>query len=427
MASTQTQTEAFEVLQADQGVAVHLLQTDKYKAVLLRWIIEAPLDEERAARALLPDLLTRATASCPGLADMASRCEELFNTDLVASVTAHGPLQLLRFGFDTIADQHAAGRPLFEEAVELLAEVLHDPPLVDQGFRPDHFGQERTNLVRAIEGLPDDKQLYAYRQMIESMHVHTPRALHSWGTAEAAASLTEGDVHRQWTQLMTRAPVRMLIVGNVSRSQAVAAANRLAGSSGHLAPAEPMQPPSLPSRPVQDLVEIQPLAQSKLAMGFRMRPTDSLTSAASLFGMVFGGNSHSRLFKRVREAESLAYGCNASVSGQNATLVVQAGVDGAVAPRVRELVEEELARLATDGVTAGELDLSRRALERHLVDLLDAPGGQCAFRHAALLDGRPHEVDQALAEVRAVAPEDVARVAAGCELDTVFLLEGRAP
>ena len=142
-------------------------------------------------------------------------------------------------------------------------------------------------------------------------------------------------------------------------------------------------------------------------------------------GTVFGGDSHSRLFKRVREAESLAYGCSASVSGQNATLVVQAGVDAAVGSRVIELVQEELARLASDGVSAEELALSRRAQERRLIDLLDAPRGQCAFRHAALLDGRPHEVEQALAELRAVEPEDVARVAAGCELDTVFLLEGR--
>ena len=102
-----------------------------------------------------------------------------------------------------------------------------------------------------------------------------------------------------------------------------------------------------------------------------------------------------------------------------------AGVDAAVSSRVIELVQEELVRLASDGVSAAELDLSRRAQERRLIDLLDSPRGQCAFRHAALLDGRAHEVEQALTELRAVGSEDVVNVAAGCELDTVFLLEGR--
>jgi predicted Zn-dependent peptidase len=424
MTGTQTSTDPFEVLQGDQGVSVHLMRTDKYKTVLLRWIVEAPLDEDRAARAILPDLLTRATASCPGLAEMAARCEELYNTDLVASVTAHGPLQLLRFGFDTISDRHAGGRALFAEAVELLAEVLHQPPLTDGAFRADHLEQERTNLVRAIEGLTDDKHLYAYRHMIEAMHAGTPRALHSWGAAEQAAAVDQPAVHREWTQLVTRAPVRMLVVGDVTPEQAVAAADTLAGSD-HGAPTAPLIPPALAAHAPNELVETQRLAQSKLAMGFRMRPDQSLTPAASLFGTVFGGDAHSRLFKRVREAESLAYGCSASVSGQNATLVVQAGVDADAAPRVRELVQEELERLASDGVSAEELELSRRAQERRLTDLLDAPRGVCAFRHGALLDGRPHEVEQALADLRAVQPEDVAAIAAACELDTVFLLEGR--
>jgi len=425
MPGIQTAADPFEVLQGDRGVSVHLLRTDKYKTVLLRWVVEAPLDGDRAARAILPDLLTRATASCPGLAQMAARCEELYNTDLVASVTAHGPLQLLRFGFDTIADRHAKGRALFEEAVQLLAEVLQQPALVDGAFRGEHLEQERANLVHAIEGLTDDKHLYAYRRMIEAMQADTPRALHSWGAAEQVGALDEPAVHREWMRLVTRAPARLLVVGDVTPEQAVAAADTLAGAEHHDAPTAPLAPPDLPTRASKELVETERLAQSKLAMGFRMRPDQSLTPAASLFGTVFGGDSHSRLFKRVREAESLAYGCSASVSGQNATLVVQAGVDADAAPRVRDLVEEELHRLASDGVSAEELELSRRAQERRLTDLLDAPRGVCAFRHGALLDGRSHEVGQALAELRAVKPEEVGAVAAGCELDTVFLLEGR--
>ncbi|MHC4844929.1 MAG: M16 family metallopeptidase [Planctomycetota bacterium] len=425
MTGVQTSTEPFEVLQGDRGVSVHLLRTDKYKTVLLRWIVEAPLDGDRAARAILPDLLTRGTASCPGLAQMAARCEELYNTDLVASVTAHGPLQMLRFGFDTIADRHAHGRELFAEAVAMLAEAMHEPPLVDGAFRADHLEQERSNLVRAIQGLSDDKHLHAYRRMIEAMHADTPRALHSWGAVEQAGALDEPAVHREWEQVVARAPARMLVVGDVTADQAVAAVDTLAGPAGHDAPTQPLIPPAIPRREPRVLVETQPLAQSKLAMGFRMRPDQSLTPAASLFGTVFGGDSHSRLFKRVREAESLAYGCSAGVSGQNATLVVQAGVDADAATRVRELVVEELERLASDGVSLEELDLSRRAQERRLTDLLDAPRGLCAFRHGALLDGRPHEIDQALADLRAVQPEDVAAVAASCELDTVFVLEGR--
>jgi predicted Zn-dependent peptidase len=105
-------------------------------------------------------------------------------------------------------------------------------------------------------------------------------------------------------------------------------------------------------------------------------------------------------------------------------LIVQAGMDAASAPRVRQIVLEELERLGSQPPPEAELELSRRALLRHLADLHDSPRAHCAFRLGALLSGRPHVVEDAVSRVCAVRPEDISAVAAGCRLDTVFLLEG---
>jgi len=416
--------DGFTILEAPGGVEVHLQRTGKYKSVYVQWVLERSLDGRRAAFALLPDLLTRGTRTSPGLARMAARCEDLYATELHSSVAAHGPAQLLRFGLQCISDRLADGRPLVRDAVALLAEVLHDPPLLDGRFRDEVLDQERTNLVHAIEGIADDKGLYAYRRMIEAMHAGTPRALHSWGTVELAQALDEPAVRAAWTEAGQRLPARLFIVGDVSEETALLAAQALAGGTSHGAPAGPLPPPSLPARPVQRLHERQPLNQSKLAMGFRI-PAELLPgAAATLFGLVYGGESHSRLFKRVREKESLAYGCSAAVSIDNATLVVQSGVDAVSAARTQELVLEELARLARDGVGDEEIELSRRAQRRRLRNLKDSPRGLLAFRLSGLMNGRAWSLDQALEELERVTPAEVAAVAAGCELDTVFLLEG---
>ena len=73
-----------------------------------------------------------------------------------------------------------------------------------------------------------------------------------------------------------------------------------------------------------------------------------------------------------------------------------------------------------------ELELSRRAYQRQLRNLQDHPRAHCAFRLDTLLDGRTPVVREALEQAGRVTPADVAEVAAGCTLDTVFLLEGRA-
>ena len=417
--------DPFQVLPAPGGIQLHLLTTDRFRTTVVQWVAEAPLDERRAARALLPDLLTRGTRRSPNLAAMAARCEELYAAELTAQVGGHGSRQLLRLGFEIVGDRHAGGRPLFDQTVELLAEVLHDPPLEDGRFRADHFEQERTNLVRAIEGLSDDKGTYAYRRMIETLHAGTPWSLHSWGSAGEARALTEDAVGAAWRSLRDEAPVRMLVVGEVTAEAALAAAGALAERSSHKPVGGPLAPPPDVTRPVRRLAESQRLAQSKLVLGFRVRPESLGTAAAPLFGLALGGDSHSRLFKRVREAESLAYGCAAWVGLSNATLVVQAGIDAGAAPRVEAIVLEELERLARGDLGEDELELSRRSYQRQLRNLVDHPRAHCAFRLDALLDGRTPVVRDALEQAARVRVADVAEVAAGCRLDTVFLLEGR--
>jgi predicted Zn-dependent peptidase len=216
----------------------------------------------------------------------------------------------------------------------------------------------------------------------------------------------------------------MFVVGDVTPEQATDAASRLAGGATRPPPAPPIPPPAWVDGPVRETRERQRLSQSRFVMGFRVRPDVLPGPGAPLCGIVLGGDSHSRLFKRVREAEGLAYGCSAHLSVDHGMLVVQAGVDTAAVPRVREIVVEELENLARHAPPPGELELSRRALLRHLADLHDAPRAHCAFRLAALVNGRPHVVEDAAAAVRAVRPDEVSAVAAACRLDTVFLLEG---
>lgn len=426
---TELLADPYETITTPEGVEVHLQRTDKYKTTLFQWNVEAPMDDRVTDRALLSDLLTRGTRRSPGMAEMAARCEEMFATEIVSNAYRLGDRQVVTFGFEAIADRYADGgrRGLFDECVGLLDEVLSDPPLDGDAFRADHFEQERSNLVRAIEGLDDDKGAYAFRRLMAVHLPGTPWSRHAWGTVDEARALDEPHVRETWRDLTASQPVRMFVVGDVSADQAVAAARRLAGPHVRPRPVTSTTPPPIVARDVVVERERQPLSQSKLALGFRIAPERLASAAAPMFAMAFGGGSHSRLFKTVREEHSLAYSAYAGVLVDAGSLIVQAGVDAANAEKARGIVVEELERFARDGIDEEELELSRRAQRRRLEALRDAPGSHCNFRHAALVQGRPHDLDRALARIDSVTPDDVVAVAADTHLDAEFLLEGTTP
>lgn len=419
--------DEFRTLPGPGGLEVQLLPSQAFKTVTLALVVEAPLDAARSARALVPDLLSRGTESYPDLASLGARCEELYDTEILATSSAAGGRQLLKLGVETVGDRWVNGVPVVAQAADLLAELLHRPPLVEGRFRADHVAQERTNLVRAVRGLDDDKGSYAVRHLLATMHDGTPWAHHAWGTVADAEALDEPALNDAWRTLRGALPARLFITGDVDEARALDVAERLAAGATRAAPGDPLRVPVRASDELRDVREDQDLAQSKLVMGWRLDPTRLRGASAGMFAEIFGGSASSRLFKRVREQESLAYGCGAVALPDSGTLLVQAGLEPGTAARVRELVSEERDRLARDGLLDGELERARSALRRRLLGSLDRPAERLQFRLRGLLTGRASTLQQALDELAAVSADDVVAQAASCALDSVFLLEGRAP
>lgn len=415
--------DEFRRLQGPSGLDIELLSTGQFKTVLMALVVEAPLDEERCARALLPDLLSRGTASWPDLDSLSARCEELYDTEIVAQASALGGRQLLRLGVETLADRWTDGVDLLDQAAALLGEVVHAPPLENGRFRADHFEQERRNLEHAVRGLADDKAGWAEWRLMQQMHAGTPFAHHAWGELDQVRALDESAVRSAWGQVRERLPARLFLVGDVDEDGALRVAERLGAGADRAPPTSPWVPVEVGAREPSRCVEHQDLNQAKLAMGFRL-PVSRLAGAGpGLMGEILGGSATSRLFKRVREEESLAYGCGAVCLPESGTLLVQAGIPPGSAARVEELVQEELGRLAAERVPEEEFEQARAGLRRRLRASLDRPLARLGFRMRGLLTGRATRIEAALDELERVQPEEVLALAAGCRLDSVFLLE----
>jgi len=87
--------------------------------------------------------------------------------------------------------------------------------------------------------------------------------------------------------------------------------------------------------------------QSKLFLVMRLPQIESVESwvGRRLFFSMFGGGSHSRLFREVREKQSLAYYVSATVDRHKGLAMVQLGLDeSSAAPADQETEEVMMGR-----------------------------------------------------------------------------------
>ncbi len=155
------------------------------------------------------------------------------------------------------------------------------------------------------------------------------------------------------------------------------------------------------------------LEQAHLALGYRgVSREDPDRPALDVLNHVLGGGMSSRLFDEVRERRGLAYAVYSSVVSYRDTgsLVVYAGTAPHQVTDVLGLIDRELVRLADDGPTADELAVAKGYLVGSYLLGLEDPGSRMARLGAQLTClGHVREVEEQVAEYRAVGPEHVTK------------------
>jgi zinc protease len=153
-------------------------------------------------------------------------------------------------------------------------------------------------------------------------------------------------------------------------------------------------------------------AQSDIAYGFTtIRRTDPSYDAHRLLNNVLGQYSlGGRLGDSIRERQGMAYYVFSTLDANVAEgpLTIRAGVAGSNVDRAVKSIDEELSKLSSEGVTAKELEDSKRFLIGSMPRGLETNAGIAAFLQQVEFFGLGLDYDVRLPELlRAVTLEEV--------------------
>jgi predicted Zn-dependent peptidase len=143
--------------------------------------------------------------------------------------------------------------------------------------------------------------------------------------------------------------------------------------------------------------------------------TDERRFALGVLNSALGGGMSSRLFQEVREKRGLAYSVY-SYHAQYADTGLFGVYAGCVPRKVDDVLaicRDELAKVAATGITLEELERGKGQLRGSLVLGLEDTGSRMSrIGKAELVYGEQLSVDEILARISAVTPDEVSAVAA---------------
>jgi predicted Zn-dependent peptidase len=292
-------------------------------------------------------------------------------------------------------------------AFDVLAELIVRPQLRDADI-----ARERDIIIDEIRSYRDDPGQYVFNLFDEAFYGDTALGREIAGDEETVSSFTGQQIRSFWSAGYRPANVVVSVAGDIDHATALELVAHPFGTGNGVVPGfEPA--PAVPRERTR--IEVRPVAQAHLCIGLPALPRDHPDQwALELLNAVLGEGSSSRLFQRVRERAALAYDVHSFPTDHAdvGTLQVYAGVDPADIPAALRAILAELARLRDRRVPKAELDRARAYASGRLELRLEETRHLCAwlgFQEA--LHDRVLTLDQALAELAAVTPEDLRRLA----------------
>ncbi|MFG2895286.1 M16 family metallopeptidase [Streptomyces sp. NPDC048248] len=279
---------------------------------------------------------------------------------------------------------------------------------------------ERGVILEEIAMTEDDPGDCVHDLFAHTMLGDTPLGRPVLGTVDTVNALTPERIRRFYKKHYDPTHLVVTAAGNVDHAKVVRLVRRAFERAGALdrADAAPMAPRS-GSRALRtggrvDLLN-RKTEQAHVILGMPgMARTDDRRWAMGVLNTALGGGMSSRLFQEVREKRGLAYSVYSYTSGfaDCGLFGVYAGCRPNQVHDVLKICRDELDKVAADGLTDDEI---RRAIGQlrgsTVLGLEDTGALMHRIGKSELCWGEQMSVDEMLARIAAVTPDEVREVA----------------
>lgn len=409
------------------NIRVHVCSSTKFKTTTWAAFIQRPLTKDSVTKnALLPNVMQRGTSSYPRTLQLRRRLDELYGATLFGDVLKRGERQVILFGMEMANGNYLKENPsLLDEGLRFFSEVLLSPVTKNGSFQSDYVMAEKKNLKQKIQSIRDDKIRYAAQRMVEEMFRGEPFALSNYGRIEDLDHIDSINLYTYYQEMIQQSPIDFYCIGDVSVDNVI---EKIQTYFHPLVQGQRLDISfSCRVRKVekeQVVIDRLPVNQGKLNIGCQTNLTfcDQDYPSLLVYNGILGSFPHSKLFRNVREKESLAYYCSSRLDSLMGFLMIQSGIEIESFDKAVKIIKTQLDAMRQGGITDNEISQTKAMISNQLREQQDRTWDMMLFHYQSVLSGKQRGLGELLNEVNRVTKEDIVRVANQIQVDTIYFL-----
>ncbi len=403
------------------GVYLQTLNTEKFNGETFFITFTKPISEVSPEKmAILPYILVAGSKDFPSAKILQRKLGSLFGASIEPLVRKKGEFLSISLACKFITGEFTGKIDILKEIYSLACEILFNPLINDDGFSEEILKNEKINLVNRINGIKNDKRVYANTRMFEIMCKNEPYSLNRFGEVSNAEKIDAKDLYQAYLDIISTSQVDICYIG--------------AGDINSLDFSKFTERKEMnyetktdfKVQNVKEVIEVLDISQGKLSIGLRTNTvaTDSDYPALILMNTLFGASTSSKLFVNIREKMSLCYYASSNVEKIKGVMSINSGIEIENFEIAKTAILKEFDDVKQGNFTEDDIKSAKLTVINSLRTMKDTSYSLEEYYFSDKLSNSDTNIDELIEAIEKVSKHEIMDVSSKIVLDTIYFLKG---
>lgn len=409
-------------------ISFNTIETNMFKSNLISFYFVRPLsDEEATLNALLPMVLKRGSNKYKNNLEVQRKLEEMYGADFGISVSKRGEKQVIKYTMEYVDKSFVKEEDYESQVIDMVKDIIFNPYLENGCFKKEYVDQEKENLRRRIEGKINNKRGYALDRCIETMCRDEKYSISGMGNLEKLKEIDEKNLYDHFIKIIETSPIEIIYVGRENKEiiNYVKDLTLVERKDIVEIKREEIKSKSTNKNMVHEELDVN---QGKLVLGYRSSIPfeDDLYKSLVLAVEILGGSPNSKLFKNVREKESLAYYAGASLIKYKSIILIDSGIEFDSYDRALEIIIKQVEDVKAGDFTEEDIEIAKKSILSIYKSIDDSLYMIPEFFFGKILTGDERTIDEMITDTNGVEKATIVEASKSLNLDTVYFMKNKA-
>lgn len=405
---------------------LHLISTDKFKTIKVRVSFHRVIKkEEITMRNILCDMFIQSSKKFNSKRELTIKAQDLYAADLHTTNSRLGNYINTDFYLSVLNDKYTE-EGNFASAVEFLSEIIFNPDVKNDSFNKEKLEIVKVAAKSALNSVKEDASNYSLIRMAEVFGKGDPISYRMTGYIEDLDKIDENNLYQYYLDMINNDLVDIFVIGNFEEKSVVDLIKKYFKFNTFKKLRVPFMVDEKKARS-KKLIGKETIdnTQSKLAIACRLYGLSEYERnyPLTLFNVIFGGCSDSKLFKEVREENSLCYTIHSFPNKLDNVLIIRAGIDRVNYKKTVSLIEKDLKDMCLGKFKQSDIDMAKEYLNTAFEEIEDSQGKIIDNYLMMELLGTD-DIETKKKKINEVTKNEIIKVAKKVTIDTIFYLEG---